>query len=111
MNKEQILEMSRKENKEQDLYELEISSKATRVSSLICVIICAVLYVAEIMVCGNQNYGLWTIIAAFIAGTFLYTGIKLKNKVKIAVGILWTVIAVIAIVAAIVNLFTTSTIL
>lgn len=111
MNKEEILAKSRQENKEKDLYELEVKNNASRIASIASLIICAVLYAAEIMICGNRNYGLWTIIAAFIAGTFLYTGIKFKNKKKIAIGVLWTVVAVIAIVTAISNLVATSTIL
>lgn len=111
MNKEKVLEMSRQENKDKDLFELDVKNKATQVSSITSVIVCAILYAAEIMICGGRNYGLWTIIAAFIASTFLYTGIKLRNKKKIAIGVLWTVVAVIAIVTAISNLFATSTIL
>ena len=111
MNKEKVLEMSRQENKDKDLFELEVGNKATQVGSITSVSVCAILYMAEIMICGGKNYGLWTIIAAFMASTFLYTGIKLKNKSKIAIGALWTVIAVISIVTAIITLFKTSTIL
>ncbi len=111
MNKEEILELSRQENREQDLYELEVTKKANGVGSIVSVIVCTILYAAEIMLCGNQNFGLWSIIAAFLSSTFLYSGIKTKKNSKTAVGALWAVIFVISIVTAIVDLFTTSTIL
>lgn len=111
MNKEEILAKSRQDNKDKDLYELEVNKKASEIGSISGIIICAVLYAAEVMVCGTQNYGLWSIIAAVVAGTYLYSGIKIKSKKRIVIGIIWTVVAVIAIVTAIVNIFTTSTIL
>ncbi|MBQ8170907.1 MAG: hypothetical protein IJZ95_02830 [Oscillospiraceae bacterium] len=111
MDKEQILAMSRQENQNKDLYELEINKKATEIASIASTIVCAVLYMAEILICGNKNFGLWSVIAAFIAGKFLYMGIRSKNANHTALGVIWAIIFVIAAVSAIVNLFATSTIL
>lgn len=111
MNKEQILEISRKENREQDLYELHVSEKSATTGALTGVLICAVLFVSEFFICGNLNFSLWSIIAGMNAGVGIYKGIKLKNKSKIAIGLLWATCAIAAAVATILNLFAVSTIL
>lgn len=111
MNKEEILAKSRQDNKDKDLYELEVNKKASNIGSVSGIIICAILYATEIMVCGTQNYGLWSIIAAVTAGIYLYSGIKLRKKARIAVGAIWAVVTVITITSAIINIFDASTIL
>lgn len=111
MNKEQILEMSRKENKEQDLYELHVSEKSATIGALIGVLICAVLFVSEIFICGNTNFSLWSIIAGINAGVGIYKGIKLRKTSTLATGIMYAVVAALMLAYSIYNLFTTSTIL
>ncbi len=111
MNKEEILEMSRKENKEQDLYELHVSEKSATIGALIGVLICAVLFVSEIFICGNPNFSLWSIIAGINAGVGIYKGIKLRKTSTLATGIMYAVVAALMLAYSIYNLFTTSTIL
>ncbi len=111
MNKEEILAMSRQENKEKDLFELEVNKKASTVGIYVAAIICGLLFAAEIFICGTSNYGLWSIIAAINGGIYLYSGIKLKDKGKLTVGVMFALITVGAIAFAISNLFATSTIL
>ena len=111
MNKEKVLEMSRQENKEKDLFELEVNKKASTVGICVAAIICGLLFAAEIFICGTPNYGLWSIIATIIGVIYLYSGMKLKDKGKLTVGVMFVLITVGAIAYAISNLFATSTIL
>ena len=111
MNKEKVLEMSRQENKEKDLFELEVNKKASTVGICVAAIICGLLFAAEIFICGTPNYGLWSIIAAINGGIYLYSGIKLKNKGKLTVGVIFALITAGAIAYTISNLIATSTIL
>ncbi len=111
MNKEEILAKSRQENKEKDLYEVEIAKKSSEIAAIAGVIVCGVLYATEIIVCGSKNNSLWSIIAAMICVNNLYQGIKFKRKSRLALGIVWALITVASLVAALINIFDTSTIL
>ncbi len=111
MNREEILAKSRQENSSRDPYELEVNKKASELGAISAIIICAVLYTAEIFICGSNNYGLWSIAAAVNAGTYLYSGIKLGKKRRIVIGIIWAIVMVVNIVSAITNLINSSTIL
>lgn len=111
MNKEEILAKSRQENKNQDLYDLQISEKSATVGVLTGVIICTILFVFEIFVCGNTNFSLWSILAGINASVGIYKGIKLRKCSTLAMGIMYAVIATLMLAYSIYRLFTVSTIL
>ncbi len=111
MNKEEILAKSRQENKDKDLVELEASRKGGELGAVAAFILCEILFLAEIFICGTQNYGLWSIVTTAIAGAALYKGTKLKNRNQLIYGSIWALISVAAIITAIITLFKTSTIL
>ena len=108
MNKEEILAKAQKENKNMDLVELEINKKAADSAATASAIVCFILYVAENIICNTRNYSLWSILAASLAVSFLYKGIKLKDKSKLAIGILWTIILLISITTAVITLLKTA---
>lgn len=85
MNKGEILAKSRSENGNRDLYELEVIKQAGRVSTLTVIILCAVLFTAEILLGHGINYGLWSIVLGIEAAVFTYKAIKLKKKHEIVV--------------------------
>ncbi|MBQ8170906.1 MAG: hypothetical protein IJZ95_02825 [Oscillospiraceae bacterium] len=111
MNKEEILAMSRQENKNQDLYELQISEKSATVGALTGVIICTILFVFEIFVCGNTNFSLWGIMTGINAGVGIYKGIKLRKHSTLAMGIMYAAISLLMLTYSIYRLFATTTIL
>ena len=111
MTKEEILEKSREENKNEDLAAAEIVGKASKLGYIAGMIVCVVLYAAEIMLCGTDNMGLWSIVASSLGVSFLYSGIKFRKKFRIILGIIWLLVAVASIVRAITTLISTSTIL
>ncbi len=111
MNKEEILAKSRQENKDKDLYELEIKKKTCEIGLNSAAIVCALLFVSEIIICGKTNFGLWSIITSVYTGSYIYRGIKLNKKGDIALGIIATVITLLMVGYTIFKFFTTSTIL
>ena len=111
MNREEILAMSREENGDKDLFELEVNKKANGIGVIAGAIICGILFTIEIIVCGTYNLGLWSIIAVMNSGIYLYSGITLKDKGKLAVGIIMSILGVMSIVYAVSHLFAASTIL
>ncbi len=111
MNKEEILAMSRQENKDKDLYEMQVTESSANIGIITGAIICALLFAAEIFICGTTNYGLWSIVTGINAAMGIYRGIKLKSKSKIAIGMMWAACTIAAVVATVLNLFAASTIL
>lgn len=94
MNKEEILEASKRENKRKDLYAIEVDSNGTKLAGIIGVVLTTVLCTLEIILKGTRNDGIFAIAAAFIAVTSLYRGSKIKRVSSIVAGIIWTIFAI-----------------
>lgn len=111
MNREEILAMSREENGGKDLEALETNVTAFKIGSILGIIVNAILFISEILICGTYNLGLWAILLATNAGSYLYNGIKLKRKILIIAGVIWAVLTVMILFSTIQIFFATSTIL
>ena len=94
MDKEKILAMSREENEKNDPFELDVANKANHFAGLGMAIVVFILYVANIFVKGEQDYGIWSIVAVSAAVKYVYTGKKLEKKDHLTLGILWSIIFV-----------------
>lgn len=97
MNKEDILEASRKENKKKDLAELEIERKGSAIGMIVGVILAFAFFCLEIFKGLGQNYGFFALILAPVAVTFIYKSIKLKKKNDIIMAVLYTIWAAICV--------------
>ena len=111
MNKEEILEASRSENKNKDYAEIEIENKGVKLAALCTLILATVYFCLEIFVKGETNYGWYSIIALYSAIMYGYKGIKCKKKINIVSAVLWGILAVAFICINIKEVFATSTIL
>lgn len=111
MNREEILEKSRQENKNKDLVNVAVENEAFKIASIVLIAICTVYYVAEIMIKGVRNDGFFSIIAIFNAVICTLKGVRLKDKSFLFTGIFWIIFAIILTVAHISYLINTSTIL
>lgn len=94
MNKEQILEMSRQENKNKDLHEKEVENKYASIAGAAMAILSCIFFASEIIFNGRQCYGFYALIAVYDATFFLGKGIRLKQKTSISSGIIWGIIAI-----------------
>ena len=103
MNKDEILAMSREENKDKrkDPYELEVASKSSNVALIVSAIIAGILYLMEMIITGSENYSLWAVLCSMDAVIYMYRGIKLKKKADIFCGIVWLILAVMSGVSAV----------
>lgn len=105
MDKEEILQKSRNENQNKDIYELEVISKGQRVGGLIAVSVTFVLMLIErVILDRGMNYGYFLIILAAGAGLWIYKAMKLKRKHEIALAVLWTLLAIYAAVMVVLSL-------
>lgn len=111
MKKEEILEKSRKENKNKDLQEIEIERKSAVIVAISIAVLSIVFYALEIAIKGTTNYGLYSFICIYNTIVFGYKGIKMKNKANIFAGIIWLLLTGLCIFLYIDNLIVTSTII
>ena len=97
MEKEDILRASRNENQNQDIYELEVISKAQRIGGLIGVSVAFVLMIVERVILDiGTNYGYFLIILSAAAGLWIYKAVRLKKKHEIFFAVLWSAFAIYA---------------
>ncbi len=111
MNREDILEKSRAENKNKDIYEQEVLKRGWEISVLAMVILAGVFFAVQIFVGGGTNYGLWAIVFSGQMVTFWVKWSKLKRRHELALALSYTVVVIGASAAHIYNLITLSTIL
>lgn len=95
MNKEEILQASRNENQNKDIYELEVISRGQRIGGLIALCIAFALMIVErVILDRNTNYAYFLMIMSAGAGLCIYKAIKLRRKREIALAVLWTLFGV-----------------
>ncbi len=104
MNKEEILWASRNENKNKDIYELEVIRKGQRIGGLIS--ICAtftLMFVERVILENGMNYGYFLIILSAGAGLWIYKALKMKKKHEVFLALLWAVLAIYAAIMVVLN--------
>lgn len=111
MNKDEILEKSRKENKNQDLYEKEMSQKAGNIAAIVAAVIGTIFYVIQILVGGGSNYGLYAIVFSIPATGYMVKAIQMKTKRDLVISILYILVVLFFSFIHINNLIISSTIL
>lgn len=95
MNKEEILQASRNENKNKDIYELEVIGKAQRIGGLAALCAAFVLMFIERVILENgTNYGYYCIIMTAGAGLWIYKAVKLKKLHEILLAVLWSLLMI-----------------
>lgn len=101
MKKEEILEMSRKENKKKDVYASEVERKGAVIAAVTMIVLAGIYYCYEIITAKGQNYAMYSLIAVYCAIVFGYRGIKLKEKkvFNIFCSVLWFLVTIFTIYA------------
>jgi phosphatidylserine synthase len=97
MNKDEILEKSRQENKSQDLYEKEVAKHAGKGGTIAAAFACFILIIVDLFF-GQNVQGLMAIMMATLAGEFFAKGIKFKRRGDIAVGVFCGLVAIFSLV-------------
>jgi hypothetical protein len=111
MNKEEILEKSRQENKNQDVYEKEVLRMGGNAGAVTAIALATIFFAIQVFVGEGMNYGLYAIVFSVLGTGFVVKAIKLKRKHEIAVAIAYILLTLLLSAAHIYNLITTSTIL
>lgn len=100
MNKEDILEKSRKENKKKDAYELEVGYKAGTMAAILMVLLAFIYYSYEIFTGKGSNPAFYSLITIYNSAFYSYKAVKLEKgrKISIASAVLWSIVSIMLIV-------------
>lgn len=105
MNKEEILAMSRNENKGKDIEQLEINSRASAMGAYVATGFAALLFIAEFLIThGKINCSIWAVVTVLFTTTQIYKYAKQKKTPDLISAILWTIASVVVTTAAILSL-------
>lgn len=91
MNKEEILEKSRAENKNVDIYEQEVLKQAGTSASIVMMVFAGVFSVAQMLVGGGINWGLWALSLSVDMTTFWVKYNRLHRKHELVMAIIYTI--------------------
>lgn len=111
MNKEEILEKSRAENKNKDIYEQEVIKKSGTYAVVIMMILATIFVAVQIFVGGGMNWGIWALVFSANMATFWVKYVKLRRKHELVMAIAYTILVTVMSVYYICNLISSSLIL
>jgi len=89
MNKEEILEKSRTENKNMDEYEKSVLSSAGKLAAQIGMLMCCVIAVLEVIFLDHISYASWMIYFSILSTIFIYKYLKIKDKHELLLAALY----------------------
>ncbi len=96
MKKEDILEASRKENKNVDLAELEANRYAAAIASSVGACVCALISLLSSVIADIMLYSPWAIYFSMMSADWLVKAIKLKKISNWIITALFVILAVLA---------------
>ena len=104
MQKEEILKISRKENKNRDLVDIEISSQAGNVAERVGACVCCLISLVFYWVTDSPLLSPWVIYFSILGTHYLVKFIKIKKKTDLAITILYYAMCVLALAFFVVRL-------
>ncbi len=103
MNKDEILEKSGEENKNQGDYEKDVTIKAANIGAISAAVLCLVLYGIQLFTGNGADYGICAILFMLQAADHTVMAVKLKRKKNIIFAVFYIVITAAASVAHVLN--------
>lgn len=96
MKKEEILEASKKENKNKDIYAIEVEKKSSQLASLCMLILASIYFISEILTGKGQNPAFYSLIAIYSTISYGYKAIKIEEKRKLCgfTSIIWGLLTI-----------------
>ena len=70
MEKEEILEKSRTENRNRDIYEQEVLKQANAVAVIVMIVLAVIFFAVQIFTGGGENWGIWALVFSVNMTTF-----------------------------------------
>ena len=94
MNREEILEKSRRENKGTDEMELIVLNSAGKLAAQIGMLICCVVAVLQVSFTDSMSYESWMIYFSILGTLFTVKYVKLHKKHELLLAILFSALFV-----------------
>ena len=91
MTKEEILEKSRNENKNQDIYDLEIQNKAARFAVFAASILCCISIILQVTVKKILPFELFMVLCGMESVVFITKFIKMHKRHELFVAIFYSI--------------------
>lgn len=104
MKREDILEASRKENKNIDFAELEANRYAAGIAGSVGVFICGLILLLASPIAGIMLYSPWAIYFSIMGANWLVKAIKLKRKSNFFVSVSFIILAALAFIGLVMRL-------
>ena len=101
MKKEEILEKSKKDNKNKDMYCIQVEAKGANYAGITMLILAFIYYTYEIMQGKGSNPALYSIITIYNAVLYGYKAVKIKDKrgLWIDTSVIWVLLTVMLILS------------
>ncbi len=104
MKKEEILEASRKENKNRDLADLEANRHAASIGGRVGATVCCIISLLSSTIARTMLYSPWMIYFSIMGTNWLVRGIMLKKKSEVIFAAMFLVLAVLALIGLVTRL-------
>ena len=104
MYKEEILEKSRKEHKNQDLAQIEFLKQASKIAYIVGCIACVIICSLQWVFIKTINWGCWVANFSILGTVFLVKFIKLRKKHELFMAILYYAICLFFLIGFIMSL-------
>lgn len=88
MQKEEILEKSRKENKNKDMAEIEAMNRASRTASVAGAVLCMVISILDWSMTKTINWACWTVDFGMMSVLNILQYVKLRQNAKLFLAII-----------------------
>lgn len=92
MNKDDILEKSRRENKGPDEMEQYVMAAAGKIAAKVGMFVCCIVAILQVIFTDAISFESWMIYFSILATIFLVKYVKLHSKHELWVAILYTVL-------------------
>ena len=101
MKKEEILEKSKKDNKNKDMYAIQVEAKGATFAGISMLILAAIYYAYEIFTGKGSNPALYSIITIYNAVLYGYKAIKIETRRKLSIftSVIWGLLTIMLILS------------
>ncbi len=91
MNREEILERSRAENRNKDIYELEILKQASAKATIVMIALVGVFTIVQMLLGGGIHWGLWALSFTPEMVTLWVKYRRFRHKREFAMAVVYTI--------------------
>ena len=104
MNRDEILAMSKQENRGQDVADLEVSKAGMQLGWIVCLCLLAAVSVADALVFGRLNSEIFFAVMAGSAAIFFFKYRRLRRRHELVIAAVYSVAALAFLVSWIIQL-------